>query len=122
MKISRIIDLIEGELLTGHEIVEEDVGFGYGWDLMGDLRAFVTKNVLLLTGLIHPQVIRTAEMLDIRAIIFVRGKRPSEELIEMAKARDIALIATKHAMFTASGILYSHGLKGEEITHDEITL
>lgn len=122
MKVREVINVLGGELLTGQELLDEEIDFGYGCDLMSDVLAFVKNNVLLLTGLVHPQVIRTAEMLDIKAIVIVRGKKPSDEVINMAKDRDIALISTKHAMFTASGILYTKGLKGEEITHDEIAL
>lgn len=122
MKIKEVIDILEGELICGEDFIEEEIDFGYSCDLMSDVLAYVQNNVLLLTGLIHPQVIRTAEMLDIRAIVIVRGKRPSEELVEMAKSKDIVLIRTVHSLFTASGALFSKGLLGEEIAHDEIQL
>ncbi len=89
---------------------------------MSDVLAYVQSNVVLLTGLVHPQVIRTAEMLDITAIVIVRGKEPGEELIEMANRRDIVIMTTKHSLFTASGMLYDGGLMGEEIAHNELTL
>lgn len=120
MKIKAIQEALNAELICGGEFLETDIEYGYSCDLMSDVLAFVKNNVLLLTGLVHPQVIRTAEMLDIRAIIIVRGKIPSDELIEMAKDRDIVLIRTTHSLFTASGILYKYGLIGEEIAHDEI--
>lgn len=119
MKIERIVELLGAEVLIGDEILQDEVDYGYSCDLMSDVLAFVQNNVILLTGLIHPQVIRTAEMLDIRAILIVRGKKPSEEVLRMAKMRDIAIVATRHSLFTASGILFTNGLKGEEIAHDE---
>ncbi len=122
MRIQEVIRILGGELICGEEFVDEDIEYGYSCDLMSDVLAFVKSNVLLLTGLIHPQVIRTAEMLDIRAIVIVRGKKPSEELIQMANSREIVLIRTMHSLFTASGVLYNSGLMGEEITHDEIQL
>lgn len=121
MKIDKVIELLEAKLLIGEELLNDDVDYGYSCDLMSDVLAYVRNNVLLLTGLIHPQVIRTAEMLDIKAIVIVRGKSPSEEVLRMAKMRDIAIIATKHSLFTASGILFDSGLKGEEIAHHELT-
>jgi len=87
---------------------------------MSDVFANGKSNILLFTGLIHPQVVRTAELLDIKAILIVRGKMPSDDLITMAKSRDIVLLRTTSSLFTASGQLYKHGLMGEEIAHREI--
>jgi len=120
MKIHEIINVLKGELICGEDFLNEEIDYGYSCDLMSDVLAYVQNNVLLLTGLIHPQVIRTAEMLDIRAIVIVRGKKPSDELIEMARIREIVLVRTKHSLFTASGVLFENGLLGEEITHDDI--
>lgn len=122
MTLSQIKEILDADVLYGDEFMEEDIEFGYSCDLMSDVLAYVQNNVLLLTGLVHPQVVRTAEMLDIRAIVFVRGKMPPKELIEMAERREMVILATRHALFTASGILYQNGLKGEEIAHDESTL
>lgn len=122
MKIKEVIDILEGELICGEEHLEEEIDYGYSCDMMSDVLAYVQNNVLLLTGLIHPQVIRTAEMLDIKAIVIVRGKIPGQELIDMANQRDIVLVRTLHSLFTASGVLFEKGLLGEEIAHDEIQL
>lgn len=122
MKIREIGRLLDGQVICGEEYLDEEIDYGYSCDLMSDVLAYVKNNVLLLTGLIHPQVIRTAEMLDIKAIIFVRGKQPAQELIDMANRREIVLLTTRHSLFTASGLLFQEGLQGEEIAHDEITL
>ena len=122
MLIREIKEILDAQVLSGDELLEENIQYGYGCDLMSDVLAFVKNDVLLLTGLVHPQVIRTAEMLDIKAIAIIRGKKPSEELIAMAKRKDIALLTTRHSLFTACGLLYKNGLEGEEIAHDEITL
>ena len=79
---------------------------------MSDVMAFVKEQVLLLTGLINVQVIRTANLMDIGAICFVRGKQPSEEMISMAKELGIILLSTKLPLFPACGKLYSAGLTG----------
>lgn len=122
MKLSKVLEILNGELLCGEDRIETEIEFGYSCDLMSDVLAFIKNNDLLLTGLVHPQVIRTAEMLDIKSIVFVRGKKPSEDMIEIADELGMVIITTKHSLFTASGILYENGLLGEEIAHDEITL
>lgn len=118
MELREIRELLNGEVLTDKVSLEIDINYCYGCDLMSDVLAYVKNNVLLLTGLLHPQVIRTAEMLDLKAIVFVRGKRPNEEMIKMAEDKGIVLICSKHSLYTSSGILYENGLLGEEITHE----
>ncbi len=122
MKIKDIINLVKGECLAGTYDENAEIDFCYSCDLMSDVLAYVENHVVLVTGLVHPQVIRTAEMLDIKVVIFVRGKTPSAEVIEMANARNIVLVSTNMAMFTVSGILYENGLKGEETTHDDFKI
>lgn len=118
MELNEIAKVLDGEVLAGHEHLGFDIQYCYGCDLMSDVLAYVKNNVLLLTGLVHQQVIRTADMLDLKAIIFVRGKEPSEEMIEMANENGMVLIATKHSLYTACGLLFKNGLQGEEITHE----
>lgn len=122
MKISQIQALLKADFVAGNGSMEEEIDFGYGCDLMSDVLAYVQNNVVLLTGLVHPQVIRTAEMLDIKCIVIVRGKQPGQELIDMANRRELVILATTHSLFTASGLLFSGGLKGEEIAHDGLTV
>ena len=120
MKIREIKDILEANLLAGEEHLGFDVDFGYGCDLMSDVLAYVQNNVVLLTGLVHHQVIKTAEMLDIKCVVIVRGKLPEEEIVELARSRDIVLMTTKHSLFTACSLLAQRGLPGEEIAHHEI--
>lgn len=115
-------NILDAEILAGKDMLDINIDYGYGCDLMSDVLAFVRHDIILLSGLVHPQVIRTAEMLDIKAIAFVRGKKPSSELIEMAKLKNIIILTTKHTLFTACGLLYKNGLEGEEIAHDEDSL
>lgn len=122
MKLSEIQGILGATVIAGENELNGEVKYGYSCDLMSDVLAYVKNDVVLLTGLIHPQIIRTAEMLDIKAIVIVRGKRPGKELIEMANARDIVIMTTKHSLFTASGLVFAKGLKGEEIAHDEFAL
>jgi len=111
MKVSDAVTLLEGQFFNDPEKGARDVESACGADLMSDVMAFVKDRVLLLTGLVNPQVIRTAELLDIHAIIFVRGKIPSRDMIEMADESDIVLAGTKLPMFISCGKLYEAGLR-----------
>ncbi len=115
MKLKEIVSLLECEIITGEEHLDQEVEFAFGSDLMSDVLAFTEEDTVLLTGLCNNQVIRTAEMLDLNAVIFVRGKRPDDEVIELAKEDNMFLACTSLSMYSASGVLYSHGLKGTSI-------
>jgi len=110
MKLSEVRDILSCKVLCGEDILDHEVKSAFGSDLMSDVLAFVKDRSLLLTGLMNPQVIRTAEMLDITAIVFVRGKAPDENLIAMAEAKDMVLMSTDHHLYIASGLLYTNGL------------
>ena len=111
MTIAEAVKIVEGQFFCGEEKAGIEIGSACGADLMSDVMAFVKDRVLLLTGLVNPQVIRTAELLDIRCILFVRGKSPNRDMIEMAEQSDIILGGTKYSMFIACGKLYEAGLK-----------
>jgi hypothetical protein len=111
MKVAEAVTLLEGQFFFGEEKSDYEISSACGADLMSDVMAFVKDKVLLLTGLVNPQVIRTAELLDIHAIIFVRGKIPGRDMIEMAEESDIILAGTKLPMFLSCGKLYEAGLK-----------
>lgn len=112
MTVKTIIDLLSAELICGEESLEREVHTACGSDMMSDVLAFVKDQAVLLTGLVNPQVIRTAEMMDMKCVVFVRGKRPNEAMCNLAKSLDIVLLATKLEMFTSCGILYKNGLRG----------
>jgi hypothetical protein len=111
MTVAEAVTLLEGQFFSGEDKGNLEVVSACGADLMSDVMAFVKDRVLLLTGLVNPQVIRTAELLDIHAIIFVRGKAPSRDMIDMAEEADIILGGTKLPMFLSCGKLYEAGLK-----------
>ena len=111
MNVAEAVKILDGQLFSGKEKSNVEIASACGADLMSDVMAFVKDRVLLLTGLVNPQVIRTAELLDIRAIIFVRGKTPGREMIEMADEAGIVLGGTKLSMFISCGKLYEAGLK-----------
>lgn len=112
MTIRDVQALLDATVLTGQELLDCPIETGFGADLMSDVLAFVKHNTVLITGLINPHVVRTAEMLDISCIVFSRGKQPNDEMIEMARDADIALLATGMTTYTACGELYLHGLPG----------
>ncbi|MFC1619574.1 DRTGG domain-containing protein [Candidatus Neomarinimicrobiota bacterium] len=112
MTIDEIVELLNGELLTPRTNGNLIVHTGCGCDLMSDVLAFIKPDTLLLTGLTNAQVIRTAEMADIKAICFVRGKKPSAEVVEFAEEKGITLLATASRMFEACGLLHEKGLLG----------
>ena len=112
MKISTIRDLLGAEVLCGAEHLDTDVHSACGSDMMSDVLAYVKEQAVLLTGLVNPQVVRTAEMMDMKCIVFVRGKKPDESMIELAKENGIPLLRTRREMFTSCGILYENGLRG----------
>lgn len=115
MKIQMVKDILNAEVFTCEEHLEKEVTVGFGCDLMSDVLAFAKEDSILLTGLTNPQVIRTAEMIDVFVIVFVRGKKPNQQVLEMAKERNIMIMSTDYILYTACGKLYENGLKGLEI-------
>ncbi len=102
---------IEAELIENTGKNDVEILSACGADLMSDVMAFVKDQVLLMTGLINVQVIRTAILMDIQAICFVRGKRPNPEMISMAKENGIVLLTTRLPLFLACGKLYEAGVR-----------
>ncbi len=111
MNLKEIIRIVEGKVLTRGINSDLDVSSGGASDLMSDVLAYVKPGSLLLTGLIHPQTIRTAEMADLSAIVFVRGKTPGPEAVELAEELGIPLIASPYGMYELCGRLYQAGLE-----------
>jgi hypothetical protein len=109
--LAEVVRLVEGEYFYGEDKADIEIFSACGADLMSDVMAFVKEKIVLLTGLVNPQVIRTAELLDIKGIIFVRGKKPTLDMIDMAEEANIILAGTKLPMFLACGRIYEGGLK-----------
>ena len=105
------VNILKAEILAEGDL-QEEVKTACGSDMMSDVLAFVKDQSVLLTGLVNPQVVRTAEMMDMHCIIFVRGKRPDETVLSLARQKDITILATPYRMFTACGLLYENGLEG----------
>ena len=111
MKLKEVRDVLNAEVLCGEELLDMEVRSACGSDLMSDVLAYVQNQALLLTGLVSPQVVRTAEMMDMSCVVFVRGKQPDENILALARDRDMVVLATGERMYNACGLLYSSGLR-----------
>lgn len=112
MKIAEVARILGAKILCGEERIEKEVNSAFGADMMSDVLAFMDEETLLLTGLMNTHVIRTAEMLDLRCIVFVRGKPVPDEIVERAMEEDIVILATDKTLYTSCGLLYMAGLPG----------
>lgn len=111
MELKQVIEILDGKVLTTSVNLNRQVKGGVGADLMSDvLSSTQPEEALLLTGLCNPQVVRTALMADITAIVLVRGKLPPTETLQLAENEGIPLISTRYGMFEACGRLYQAGL------------
>ena len=114
MKLREIRDILTAEVITGDADLEKEIKYGFAADLLSDVLALGRGSgvlTLLITGIIHPQVIYASNIFDLGAIIFVRGKRPTEATLQLAIENQIPLLATPYIMFETCGRLYQHGLR-----------
>ncbi len=112
MKIGMIKELLNAEVVCGEDQLDREVYSACGSDMMSDVLAYVKDQAVLLTGLVNPQVVRTAEMMDMVCIVFVRSKSPTEEMIALARESGLVLMKSKKRMYEACGKLYANGLVG----------
>lgn len=112
MTITEIKELLDAELLTGGD-TDTQILSACGSDMMSDVLAYVKNRAVLLTGLVNPQVIRTAHMMDMVAIVFVRNKKPTADMIALAEQSNMMILSTPKRMYEACGVLYVNGLKGD---------
>ena len=111
MKIKEIASVLNATISCGAERLEDEIEMGYSSDLMSDVLTLDTDNLVLITGLVNLQAIRTAEMADIRAIILVRNKKASPEMLELASEHGMCILESPYSLFKSSGLLYQAGLK-----------
>ena len=112
MTLSQIKEILSATVLWGEDRLDREVQAACGSDLMSDVLAFVKNQALLLTGLVNPQVVRTADMVEMKCIVFVRGKQPGEDIVRLAEERDIVVMSCPKRMYEACGLLYYNGLRG----------
>ena len=119
MKIATIAELLDARVLCGEELLEGEVHSACGCDMMSDVLAYVKEQAVLITGLCNPQVVRTAVMMDMKCIVFVRGKKPQQDILDLAKDAGIVVLATDERMYVACGKLYASGLAGGSVVENE---
>lgn len=112
MTLSDIKEILNATVLWGEDRLDREVVSACGSDFMSDVLAFVKNQALLLTGLVNPQVVRTADMVEMKCIVFVRGKTPGADIVKLAGERDIVVMTCPKRMYEACGLLYSKGLRG----------
>jgi predicted transcriptional regulator len=112
MTLKEIKELLQAEVIHGDDCLDLEITFAGASDLMSDVLAFGKPGILLLTGLSNFQSVRTANIIDAKAIVYVRGKKPDKMGIEIAKEKGIPLLSTKYMMYTACGLLFCHGVPG----------
>ena len=112
MKLEEVRRILECEVITGEDRLDTEIKMVCGCDLMSDVLAFIKADALLLTGLANRQAIRTAEVADVRAVVFVRGKRLDEETVALAEEKGLPVLVTDLLLYEACGRLYAQGLPG----------
>ena len=119
MTIQDMADILHARVLVGQEHLDTPVYTACCSDLMSDVLAFVNEKTVLITGLTNPHVLRTADMLDLKCLVFARGKVPGEDILEQADEQGLVVITTKATAFSACGLLYEAGLRGVPIEWPE---
>jgi hypothetical protein len=118
MTISDVKKALNCRVFCGEDRMDEEIHSACGSDMMSDVLAYVKDQSVLLTGLVNPQVVRTADMMDMLCIVFVRGKEPDGMMIQLAQSRGIVLMNTSLRMFDACGALWDSGLRGGHRTDE----
>src|SRR4030065_758863 len=115
MTLHAIRKVLDAEVIAGNESLDREISYAFAADLLSDVLAIARRGAdgaLLITGNITLQVIYTADVVDLGAILFFRGKRPTESMIQLANQMQIPLLMTSYIMFETCGRLYQLGLKG----------
>ncbi len=112
MRLHDVVRVLDAQVLTGEERLDEEVEAACGCDLISDLLAFTKAKMLVLTGLVSPQTVRAAEMMDLAAIVFVRGKRPTPDIVAMARDAGLPVMCTSYPLYDSAGLLFEAGLPG----------
>ena len=112
MKLYEIRDILKATVLAGEEMLDQTITGGGAADLMEDILAAAAEGAVILTGLTTEQVLRTARIAGVRAIVLVRGKKPDDKFIELATSYQLPLLLTGDSLFVACGRLYMNGLRG----------
>jgi predicted transcriptional regulator len=112
LKLAEVQEILGAKVLFGEDLLQREVAHACGSDLLSDVLTFTKPNSLLLTGLVNPQVVRTAELLNLVGIVFVRGKEPASEVLELAEEMKLPLLSTAYPLYETAGLLWEAGLAG----------
>ena len=121
MKLQEVREALGGQVVWGEDRLEQEVQVACAADLMSDVLAFIKPEALLLTGLTSVQSVRTADVAEVKAIVYARGKPPEREAVELAKEKGIVVLTTRLPMFESCGRLYARGLRGGSEAKDEMS-
>ncbi|MCG8582458.1 MAG: PucR family transcriptional regulator ligand-binding domain-containing protein [Bacteroidales bacterium] len=110
IKINKIAELLDARVVCGEQYVDSEVNHAFASDLMSDVLTLESEQLVLITGLTNMQTVRTAEMADINCVVFVRGKKITPEMIEVAEDNNMVLIECQYSMFRTIGVLYEAGV------------
>ena len=119
MTFADMVKVLHAKVLVGEEKINDPARTACCSDLMSDVLAFVNEKTVLITGLTNPHVLRTADMLDLKCLVYARGKVPGEEILEQAEEQGLVVMTTKETAFTTCGLLYEAGLRGVPIEWPE---
>jgi len=110
MTIREIATILDAKWISGESNADQQIRYAFASDMMSDVLAFTEMDTMLLTGLVNAQSVRTAEMLDIPCLVFVRGKQPHDDTVRRAIAMDLPTLTTHYSMYEACGRLYAAGV------------
>ena len=119
MTLRQIQEILDAEVICRGDCLDVEITAAGGSDLMSDVLAFGQPGILLMTGLTNTQSVRTADIVEAKAILYVRGKKPDEGGLALAKDKGIPILSTKHMMYTACGLLFQAGLPGVGRNRDD---
>jgi len=111
MKLREIASVLNAKVNCGADKLDQEIKMGYSSDLMSDVLTLDTSNLILITGLVNLQCIRTAEMADIKAIVFVRNKKATAQMLELACENGMCILESPYSLFKSSGLLFQAGLE-----------
>ncbi|MBN2772639.1 MAG: hypothetical protein JXR31_00225 [Prolixibacteraceae bacterium] len=111
MKVRKIVELVNASVMCGDEYLERDVRYAFSSDLMSDILTLETDELIIVTGLSNIQLIRTAEMVDVKIILIARNKKATPEMIELAKRNNMVVLESPFSIFRVSGELYKAGVE-----------
>jgi predicted transcriptional regulator len=121
MKLEEVREALEAQVVWGEDRLEVEIQVACAADLMSDVLAFIKPHSLLLTGLTNVQSVRTADVAEVKAVVYVRGKPPDREAVELAKEKGIAVLTTRLPMYESCGRLYRRGLRGGSELKEEMS-